>query len=67
VRFLFSLFFKCKYKERGTLGGVAFDTVACMDAIESLFLCCAKKIPLLYVFLSYGTRYNTKEWNPFSS
>jgi hypothetical protein len=24
-------------------------------------------IPLSDVFLSYGTRYNAKEWNPFSS
>jgi hypothetical protein len=67
VRLLYSLFFKCKYKERGTLCGASFDTVACMDGIESLFLCCAQKMPLSDVFLSYGTRYNTKEWNPFSS
>jgi hypothetical protein len=67
VRSLCSLFFKCKYKERGTLCGVSFDIVACMAATKSLLLCYAHKIPLLIFFLNYGTRYNAKEWNPFSS
>jgi hypothetical protein len=39
-----------------------------MAAIEySLLLCYAHRIPLSDVFFSYGTRYNAKEWNPFSS
>jgi hypothetical protein len=67
VRWLCSLFFKCKYKERDTLCGVAFDTVACIAATESLLLYYAHRILLSDVFLSYGTRYNAKAWNPFSS
>jgi hypothetical protein len=38
-----------------------------MDATKPLLLCYAHRIPLPYVLLSYGTRYNAKEWNPFFS
>jgi hypothetical protein len=38
-----------------------------MAATKYLLLCYAHIIPPLDVLLSYGTRYNAKEWNPFSS
>jgi hypothetical protein len=38
-----------------------------MAATKYLLLCYAHRIPLSNVLLSYGTRYNAKEWNPFSS
>jgi hypothetical protein len=41
--------------------------MAYMVATKSLLLSYSKKIPLSNVFLSYGTRYNAKEWNPLSS
>jgi hypothetical protein len=41
--------------------------VAYMDAKKYLLLYYAHIIPLSYVFLIYGTRYNEKEWNPFFS
>jgi hypothetical protein len=34
-----------------------------MAATKSLLLCYAHRIPLSYVFINYGTRYNAKEWN----
>jgi hypothetical protein len=67
VRPLYSIFFKYNYKEGGTLSRVSFDTMSCMDVIESLILYYSHKIPLSIVILSYGTRYNAKEWNPLSS
>jgi hypothetical protein len=65
VRLLCALFFKCKYKERGTLCGVAFDTVACMAATKSLLLCYGLKIPFPGALLNYGT--NTMLKNGTSS
>ena len=65
MRLLCSLFFKCKYKERGTLYGVAFDIVACMAAIESLLLCYSLKIPLLFSLLNYGTNSMLNNGTPF--
>jgi hypothetical protein len=64
VRPLCSLFFKCKYKERDTLCGVAFAIVACMDATKSLLLCYALKIPLLGDLLNYGTNTVLKNGTP---
>jgi hypothetical protein len=55
VRLLLSLFFKCKYKERGTLCGVSFDTMAYMDTKKYLLLCYDLKLPLLGALLNYGT------------
>jgi hypothetical protein len=52
------------YKERGTLCGVAFDTVACMAATISLLLCYALKIPLLGDLLKYGTNTMLKNGTP---
>jgi hypothetical protein len=37
-----------------------------MAATEYILLYYAHRIPLLDVLLNYGTRYNAKEWNPFS-
>jgi hypothetical protein len=50
----FFLFFKCKYKERGTHCGVSFDIVAYMAAKESL-LFYSLKIPLLDSLVNDGT------------
>jgi hypothetical protein len=55
VRPLCSLFFKHKYKERGTVCGVVLDIVACMDSIEYLLLYYFLKIPDLGVLINYGT------------
>jgi hypothetical protein len=38
-----------------------------MAATKSILLFYAHIIPLSNVFLSHGTRYDAKEWNPFSS
>jgi hypothetical protein len=54
VRSLCSLFFKCKYKEIGTLYGDVFDIVACMDARKYLLLCYSLKISLVGALLNYG-------------
>jgi hypothetical protein len=67
VTLLCSFFFKCKYKERDTLCGVAFDTVACMVATKSLLLYYALKIPLPSALLNYGTNTMLKNETPFSS
>jgi hypothetical protein len=64
VRLLCALFFKCRYKERGTLGGVAFDTVAYMDATKSLLFYYALQIPLLGALLNYGTNTMLKNGIP---
>jgi hypothetical protein len=64
VRLLYSLLFKYKYKERGTLCGVTFDTLACMATKKSLLLCYALKISLLGVFLNYGTNTVLKNGTP---
>jgi len=55
VRLLYSLFFKSKYNERGSLCGISFDNVAYMNTRKSLLLFCALKIPLLGDLLNYGT------------
>jgi hypothetical protein len=55
VRPLFSIFFKCKYKEIGTLYGVTIDTMAYMDDIECFLLYYSLRIPLLGSLLNYGT------------
>jgi hypothetical protein len=53
VRLLYSLFFKCKFKERATLCGVVFDIVAYVDATKYLILYYSLKIPLLGALLNY--------------
>jgi hypothetical protein len=64
VRLLYSLFFKCKYKERCTLCGVSFDTMECMVAIKYILLYYYLKITLPCVILNYGTNTMLKNGTP---
>jgi hypothetical protein len=49
---------------RGTLDGVPFDTVSCMDAKKSLLLYYSLKIPLLGALLNYGTNTMLRNGTP---
>jgi len=62
---LCSLFFKCKYKERGTHYRVVFDIVAYMDVTKYLLLFNALKITLLDAMLNYGTNTMLKNGTPY--